>query len=101
MQILCVSYIKRPFEKYHNTLSCPSKHCFQFLLGLKSGRCGRDEKRAANSGGGGVGGGGSNKVLTPIVLWLSIPLVYFFRPLQFGRSWLCFCRDTAVADLTE
>ena len=57
MQILCVFYIKRPFEKYHNTLSCPSKifykHCFQFLLGLKSGRCGRDEKRAANSGGGG------------------------------------------------
>ena len=55
MQILCVFYIKRPFEKYHNTLSCPSKifykHCFQFLLGLKSGRCGRDEKRAANSGG--------------------------------------------------
>ena len=100
MQILCVFYIKRPFEKYHNTLSCPSKifckHCFQFLLGPKSGRCGRDEKRAANSG-----GGGSNKAFTPIVLWLSIPLVYFFRPLQFGRSWLCFCRDTAVADLTE
>ena len=58
MQILCVFYIKRPFEKYHNTLSCPSKifckHCFQFLLGPKSGRCGRDEKRAANSGGGGA-----------------------------------------------
>ena len=48
-----------------------------------------------------TGGGGGNKVLTPIVLWLSIPLVYVFRPLQFGRSWLCFCRDTAVADLTE
>ena len=50
-------YIKRPFEKYHNTLSCPSKifckHCFQFLLGPKSGRCGRDEKRAAHSGVGG------------------------------------------------
>ena len=61
MQILYVFYIKRPFEKYHNTLSCPSKifckHCFQFLLGLKSGRCGRDEKRAANSGGGGGGEG--------------------------------------------
>ena len=47
-----------------------------------------------------AGGGGSNKALTPIVPWLSIPLGYFFRPLQFGRSWLCFCRDTAVADLT-
>ena len=51
---------------------------------------------------GGVGGGGeSNKALTPIVLWLSIPLGYFFRPLQFGRSWLRFCRDIAVADLIE
>ena len=72
---------------------------FSWDLNQESGRSGRDEKRAANSGGG--GGGESNKALTPIVLWLSIPLVYFFRPLQFGRSWLCFCRDTAVADLTE
>ena len=73
---------------------------FSWDLNQDSGRGGRDEKRAANSGVG-AGGGGSNKALTPIVPWLSIPLVYFFRPLQFGRSWLCFCRDIAVADLTE
>ena len=57
-------------------------------------------KSALQTAGGG-GGGESNKALTPIVLWLSIPLGYFFRPLQFGRSWLRFCRDIAVADLIE
>ena len=73
---------------------------FSWDLSQESGRGGRDEKRAANSGGWGEGGE-SNKALTPIVLWLSIPLGYFFRPLQFGRSWLRFCRDIAVADLIE
>ena len=42
-------YINSPFEKYHNTISWPSKifceYCFQFPLGLKSG--GGQERRKA------------------------------------------------------
>ena len=55
MQILCVFYIKRPFEKYHNTLSCPSKmfckHCFQFLLGLNQVGAGEMKSALQTAGG--------------------------------------------------